>query len=321
MSKSLGNVVAPDEVIDRFGADALRWYFFTSKQPWDGYLFSPEAIGEGVRLFLRQLWNTYAFSTLYEPDAARADAPQTDLDRWVRSRLGATVEIVTERLDELRRHHRRPRDRGVRRRPLQLVRAPLAAALLGRRRRRARHAAPLPRDGVAAARAVRPVRRRRDLRQPRRHRAERPPHRLARARGARPRARGGDGDRARDRAPRPRRARRREAQGPPAAARGRRRRGRARARGDRAAGRRRARGAQRQEPALRLGDRRARVVRAEAELPHARAALRQGDAAGRRRRRGARRRPRRRGAARGPARSASSSTATTTSSAATTCSS
>jgi isoleucyl-tRNA synthetase len=99
MSKSKGNVVAPWEVIDRFGADALRWYFFTSKQPWDGYLFSPESIGEGVRLFLRQLWNTYAFSTLYEPDAALAHAPLNDLDVWIRSRLSATVATATERLD------------------------------------------------------------------------------------------------------------------------------------------------------------------------------------------------------------------------------
>jgi isoleucyl-tRNA synthetase len=99
MSKSKGNVVAPWEVIDRFGADALRWYFFTSKQPWDGYLFSPDAIGEGVRLFLRQLWNTYAFSTLYPPDESLAQAPRNDLDRWIRSRLGATTETVTERLD------------------------------------------------------------------------------------------------------------------------------------------------------------------------------------------------------------------------------
>ncbi len=74
MSKSKGNVVGPWEVIDRFGADALRWYFFTSKQPWDGYLFSPEAIGEGVRLFLRQLWNTYRVATMYEPAAPDAGA-------------------------------------------------------------------------------------------------------------------------------------------------------------------------------------------------------------------------------------------------------
>ncbi|MEA2151601.1 MAG: isoleucyl-tRNA synthetase, partial [Solirubrobacteraceae bacterium] len=100
MSKSKGNVVGPTEVIDRFGADALRWYFFTSKQPWDGYLFSPDAIGEGVRLFLRQLWNTYAFATLYPVDASRAAEPPNDLDRWIRSRLGATIATVTERLDD-----------------------------------------------------------------------------------------------------------------------------------------------------------------------------------------------------------------------------
>jgi isoleucyl-tRNA synthetase len=99
MSKSRGNVLAPQEIIDHFGADALRWYFFTSKQPWDGYLFSSEAIGEGVRLFLRQLWNTYAFATLYPVDESRPAAPPADLDRWIRSRLSATIVTVTERLD------------------------------------------------------------------------------------------------------------------------------------------------------------------------------------------------------------------------------
>jgi isoleucyl-tRNA synthetase len=99
MSKSKGNVEAPWEIIDRYGADALRWYFFTSKQPWDGYLFSTRAIGDGVRLFLRQLWNTYAFSTLYPAAQADPPAPQTDLDRWIRSRLSATIDIVTARLD------------------------------------------------------------------------------------------------------------------------------------------------------------------------------------------------------------------------------
>ena len=52
-------------MIDRFGADALRWYFFTSKQPWDGYRFSLETIGEALRQFLLQLWNTYGFYVLY----------------------------------------------------------------------------------------------------------------------------------------------------------------------------------------------------------------------------------------------------------------
>ncbi|HEV7494131.1 isoleucine--tRNA ligase [Baekduia sp.] len=105
MSKSKGNVVDPFEILDRFGADALRWYFFSSKQPWDGYRFSEETIAEGVRLFLNTLWNTYGFLVLYE-NAADGDevlgseaGPPTDLDRWVLSRLSATVATVTERLD------------------------------------------------------------------------------------------------------------------------------------------------------------------------------------------------------------------------------
>jgi len=98
MSKSRGNTVAPWEVIERFGADALRWYFFTSKQPWDGYRFSLEAIGDGVRLFLRQLWNTLVFLKTYRAEEDFEAAP-TELDHWVRSRLAATVEEVTDRLE------------------------------------------------------------------------------------------------------------------------------------------------------------------------------------------------------------------------------
>jgi isoleucyl-tRNA synthetase len=96
MSKSKGNIVSPWDVIDRYGADAFRWYFFTSKQPWDGYRFSVDAVGEGVRLFLRQLWNTYAFLCTYRPER---ESEPTDLDRWALSRLAATVEEVTERLE------------------------------------------------------------------------------------------------------------------------------------------------------------------------------------------------------------------------------
>src|SRR3954452_10837325 len=93
MSKSKGNVVEPFDVIDRFGADAFRWYFFSSKQPWDGYRFSLETIGEGVRLFLNTLWNTYGFYVLYENASgglgdADPPTPATDLDRWILSRLG-----------------------------------------------------------------------------------------------------------------------------------------------------------------------------------------------------------------------------------------
>jgi isoleucyl-tRNA synthetase len=99
MSKSKGNVVVPWEVIDRFGADAFRWYFFTSKQPWDGYRFSVDAVGEGVRLFLRQLWNVYSFLVLYANAAGEREGAHNDLDRWALSRLAATVETVGRRLD------------------------------------------------------------------------------------------------------------------------------------------------------------------------------------------------------------------------------
>jgi isoleucyl-tRNA synthetase len=104
MSKSLGNTVEPWDVLDRFGADALRWYFFTSKQPWDGYRFSMSTIEEAVKEFLLQLWSTYYFYVLYADanDLERSPAldEPTELDRWVLSRLQATVEIVRERLDD-----------------------------------------------------------------------------------------------------------------------------------------------------------------------------------------------------------------------------
>ncbi len=107
MSKSKGNVVVPWEVIDSFGADAFRWYFFASKQPWDGYRFSVEAVGESVRQFLLQLWNVYAFFVLYANATESTDGsfeagpsgPESDLDRWVRSRLAGTVATVRERMD------------------------------------------------------------------------------------------------------------------------------------------------------------------------------------------------------------------------------
>jgi isoleucyl-tRNA synthetase len=106
MSKSRGNTVEPWQVLERFGADAFRWYFFTSKQPWDGYRFSQEAIGEGVRLFLKQLWSTYFFYVLYAhanrealEAAGEGEGAASELDRWALSRAAGTAELVAERLD------------------------------------------------------------------------------------------------------------------------------------------------------------------------------------------------------------------------------
>ena len=105
MSKSLGNTVQPWDVINRFGADALRWYLFTSKQPWDGYRFSLETIGEALRQFLLQLWNTYRIYVLYAnanqlAPVALDDVELVELDRWALSRCSAAVEIVRERMDD-----------------------------------------------------------------------------------------------------------------------------------------------------------------------------------------------------------------------------
>jgi isoleucyl-tRNA synthetase len=101
MSKSRGNVVIPWDVIDAHGADALRWYYFTSKQPWDGYRFSLETVGESVRQFLKKLWNTYAFFVQYanlsEPPR---EAEPAALDSWILSRLHATTERVIERMED-----------------------------------------------------------------------------------------------------------------------------------------------------------------------------------------------------------------------------
>jgi isoleucyl-tRNA synthetase len=99
MSKSRGNIVDPWEVLNHHGADAFRWYFFTSKQPWDGYRFSMNAVGESVRQFMLTLWNTYAFYVLYANLTEPEEREPTDLDRWIRSRLAATVAFATERME------------------------------------------------------------------------------------------------------------------------------------------------------------------------------------------------------------------------------
>jgi isoleucyl-tRNA synthetase len=107
MSKTRGNVVDPWDVLSTHGADAFRWYYLTAQQPWAGYRFSIDTVGESVRQFLLTLWNTYSFWVLYAnaenlgpADFSGPPEPTNDLDRWALSRLQATVATVRERMDE-----------------------------------------------------------------------------------------------------------------------------------------------------------------------------------------------------------------------------
>ena len=106
MSKSRGNVVDPWEVLDSHGADAFRWYYLTSQQPWAGYRFSAETVGESMRQFMLTLWNTYSFWVLYANAEGltvgdvSAVPPDEDLDRWALSRLQGTIRTVIERMED-----------------------------------------------------------------------------------------------------------------------------------------------------------------------------------------------------------------------------
>jgi isoleucyl-tRNA synthetase len=106
MSKRLGNVVDPWTILDKQGADALRWYLFTVSSPWLARRFGPENVDEVIRKFTLTLWNTYSFYTLYANidgfDPAGHDMPVADrslMDQWIIGDLHILIKKVTAELE------------------------------------------------------------------------------------------------------------------------------------------------------------------------------------------------------------------------------
>jgi isoleucyl-tRNA synthetase len=126
MSKSKRNYREPNEIFEKYGADALRWYFFANQVPWTSIRYSERAIKDSIPEFLLRLWNVYSFFVIYanmdgfDPAAALADVAEigqvdakslagsqgyrvaserSELDRWVLSELHRTVQVVTEKMD------------------------------------------------------------------------------------------------------------------------------------------------------------------------------------------------------------------------------
>ncbi|MCR5178572.1 MAG: isoleucine--tRNA ligase [Lachnospiraceae bacterium] len=109
MSKSKGNAVDPFEALETYGADAIRWYFYTNSAPWLPSRFSGKAVLEGQRGFLGTLWNTYAFFVLYANidgfDAGKYKLEKDKLevmDLWILSRLNTVIEGVDKDLENYR---------------------------------------------------------------------------------------------------------------------------------------------------------------------------------------------------------------------------
>ena len=109
MSKSKGNAVDPFDALQTYGADAIRWYFYTSSAPWLPSRFAGKTVVEGQRKFMGTLWNTYAFFVLYANidnfDATKYSLEYEKLavmDKWLLSRLESTVKAVDDNLENYR---------------------------------------------------------------------------------------------------------------------------------------------------------------------------------------------------------------------------
>ncbi|MHC2070630.1 isoleucine--tRNA ligase [Bremerella sp. T1] len=123
MSKSKRNYREPNEIFDKYGADALRWYLYANQPPWTSIRYNEQSIKDSIPEFLLRLWNVFSFFTIYanidgfEPESSGVDlqdglanhfagakgarpvAERSELDRWVLSELGRTIQTVTQRMD------------------------------------------------------------------------------------------------------------------------------------------------------------------------------------------------------------------------------
>lgn len=106
MSKHTGNVLDPWTILEKQGADAVRWYFYTNSSPWLPNRFYEEAVNEGQRKFMGTLWNTYAFFILYanidkfNPNDYTLDYEKLgSMDKWILSKLNTLIKFMNDGLD------------------------------------------------------------------------------------------------------------------------------------------------------------------------------------------------------------------------------
>ena len=106
MSKHLGNVVDPWDILNKQGADAARWYFYSANQPWLPSRFSDDAVNDGIKKFIGTYWNTYSFYVMYadidefDPNKHKLDYANLGvMDKWVLSKLNTLVKNVRVKMD------------------------------------------------------------------------------------------------------------------------------------------------------------------------------------------------------------------------------